>query len=50
MGLPSCPSAVLGMFYTCPQGYNILSDVYKASSYAKDAARRVRIEGSKLAI
>ena len=37
--------AVVGMFFTCAQGYKIFSDAYKAPSDAQKAARNVRIEG-----
>ncbi len=37
------------MFVTCCKGYDVLSNAYAAPSDAKDAARRVRIEGAVLA-
>lgn len=40
--------AVVGMFFTCAQGYKIFSDAYKAPSDAQKAARDVRIEGFTL--
>lgn len=42
--------AVVGMFFTCAQGYKIFSDAYKAPSDAQKAARDVRIEGYILAV
>ncbi len=42
--------AVVGMFFTCAQGYKIFSDAYKAPSDAQKAARDVRIEGYTLEV
>ncbi|CAD6583388.1 MAG: hypothetical protein ASARMPREDX12_001258 [Alectoria sarmentosa] len=42
--------AVVGMFFTCAQGYKIFSDAYKAPSDAQKAARDVRIEGFTLEV
>ena len=42
--------AVVGMFFTCAQGYRIFSDAYKAPSDAQKLARDVRIEGWTLVV
>lgn len=36
--------AVVGLFQTCVQGYQIFSDASKAPKDAENAARRIRIE------
>lgn len=41
--------AVVGLFQTCLEGYQILSDAKRAPQDAQNAARRIRIEGAVLA-
>ena len=42
--------AVVGIFFTCTQGYRIFTDAHKAPPDAQKAARDVRIEGYTLEV